>query len=192
MKSLKPKTPIKRGSRPRHSFEVRRWAENSPPADVSCKPMKRINLSGGNNAAPTSKSNAAIGILKARGWTVAVSKSRKRYGFGKCPACHKSLTKTYARSLSPLQWSNLQTAYWRDAWHCEWAAHRELLRKINAPKNGIATHQESIAALRRGAKAFGRKVGISLFKKHDPLERIYWQKWCALDEAADYLACLKK
>ena len=60
------------------------------------------------------------------------------------------------------------------------------------PPKMTSPHQQSIAALRRGAKAFGRKVGLSLFKKHDPLERIYWQKWCALDEAADYLACLKK
>ena len=36
-----------------------------------------------------------------------------------CPACHKPLTKKYRRSLNPIQWERLLSAYWMTAWHRE-------------------------------------------------------------------------
>jgi len=46
----------------------------------------------------------------------------------KCPACHRPLSKTYQRSLSPLEWQKLQTAYWMESWH------KELTRNIKCLK----------------------------------------------------------
>lgn len=56
----------------------------------------------------------------------------------------------------------------------------------------ISPHAKSIAALRRAARYFEKKVRISIFTKRSPLQSIYFQKWCAFETAADYLACLKK
>lgn len=41
--------------------------------------MKRVNLSGGKNKAPTADSNTSVDRLELLGWTVHVPQPRKRH-----------------------------------------------------------------------------------------------------------------
>lgn len=44
----------------------------------------------------------------------------------RCPACGSELSKRHRRSLTPLEWQKLLTAYWMQAWMSECETRRAL------------------------------------------------------------------